>query len=393
MYRKTYALINNDILEQNVKNIKEKYNDYKYYIGVVKNNAYNHGIHIIPSLIKGGINYLAVSSLDEALEIRKYYLDIPILILEPIDLEDVEVACKNDITISVENLDYVKELVTKKYKKELKIHMIINSGMNRLGFQNKEDINETYKLIQEKDNMVLEGLFTHFATSGFMDPYYDEAINKIDELISDLDLSSIPIIHFARSLTLIRHDKCKYTTGIRLGILMYGYNSIIKYSTSFQDYLRCKKRESYLKKYNISNTYLENDLKVKPAFSLYSKVISIREVKKDEIVGYDAKYKALEDMLVATIPIGYADGVTKEFGNVSINKKKYKILNDCMDMIMVEVDNTVKINDEVEIFGSVISQEEVCKNLGTNAYHLYSSISNRVVRVHIENNEKSEIKY
>ncbi len=393
MYRKTYALINNDILENNVKKIKEKYNEYKYYIGVVKNNAYNHGIHIINSIIKGGINYLAVSSLDEALEIRKYYIDIPILILEPIDLEDTIVASKNDITIAVDNLDYVKKLNGLEFKNKLKIHMIIDSGMNRLGLKDKDEINEVEKIIKSNDKLYLEGLFTHFATSGFKDEYYDIALEKVYELISDLDIKNIPIIHFARSLTLERHPKCDYTTGIRLGILMYGYNSNISYSDSFKDKLRMLKREKYLKKNNISESILDSNLAVEPAFSLYTKVISIRHAKKGEIVGYEASYKCEEDAVIATLPVGYADGVNKNYGDVVINNKRYKIISDCMDMIMVLVDEDVKIDDEVEIFGNIISPREVCQNLGVNAYHLYSLISNRVPRVHIENKEKSEVKY
>ena len=393
MYRKTYALINNDILETNVKNIRKEYPDYQYYFGVVKNNAYNHGIHIIPALIKGGINYLAVSSLDEALEIRKYYIDIPILILEPIDIDDILVACNNDLTIAIDNLEYVKKLALNSYPKELKIHMIIDSGMNRLGFNNRLDINEAYKIIKNKDNLLLEGLFTHYATSGFIDKYYDIANNKLDNLLKDIDLSEIPIIHFDRSLTLIRHKKNKITNGVRLGILMYGYNSIIKYGDNIKDQLRCKKRDKILKRENISETILENNLVVKPAFSLYSQVISLRKAQKGDIVGYDALFKCDKDMLIATVSIGYADGVNKHFGNVAINGVKYPIISDCMDMLMVKVDENVHLNDEVEIFGNTISQEEVCKTLGINAYHLYSMISSRVVRVHIENNEKSEIKY
>ena len=87
MYRKTYAIIDEDKLKNNIKEIKAKYNNYKYYIGVVKNNAYNHGIKIINSLIEGGVNYLAVSSLEEALDARKYNSEIPILCLEVIDLD------------------------------------------------------------------------------------------------------------------------------------------------------------------------------------------------------------------------------------------------------------------------------------------------------------------
>ena len=96
MQRKTYALINGDTLTQNVLEIKKQYQDYEYYFGVVKNNAYHHGMKCVLDLIRGGVNYLAVSSLEEALQVRKYTSDTPILCLEPIDLEFIDdiINCK-----------------------------------------------------------------------------------------------------------------------------------------------------------------------------------------------------------------------------------------------------------------------------------------------------------
>ena len=94
MYRKTYVKVDNDILESNVKEIIKKYNSYKYYIGVVKANAYGHGSYIINNLINAGINYLAVSSLEEALDVRKYNKEFPVLVLCPVALEFVDIIYK-----------------------------------------------------------------------------------------------------------------------------------------------------------------------------------------------------------------------------------------------------------------------------------------------------------
>ena len=101
MYRNTYVKIDNQTLENNIKEITMSYPQYKYYIGVVKANAYGHGIYIVNNLIKAGINYLATSSLQEALDIRKYNQDIPILVLEPINLTNIETILKNKITITI----------------------------------------------------------------------------------------------------------------------------------------------------------------------------------------------------------------------------------------------------------------------------------------------------
>ena len=99
MYRKTYVEIDVDKIQSNVEKIVNKYNDYKYYIGVVKGNAYGHGAYLSKYIIDFGINYLAVSSLEEGIEIRNIVKDTPILCLEPIDFDALEVAIKNDITI------------------------------------------------------------------------------------------------------------------------------------------------------------------------------------------------------------------------------------------------------------------------------------------------------
>ncbi len=391
MYRKTYALINNDILEENVHKITTTFK-YQYYIGVVKNNCYHHGINVISSLLKGGINYLAVSSLDEALEIRSLYKDVPILILEPINIEHVKIAWQNNLTLTIESVDYLKEIVNLNNKFNLKVHFKIDSGMNRLGFKNKIDLEEAYKIVCEHDNIFLEGIYTHFATSGYYDIYYDKQLNKIYDMLQNIDLAKIPIIHFDRSITLVRHKRPKYVTGVRLGIMMYGFDNHINIDTSLKGHLRKIKRNIYLKWHHISPS-ISQDLKLKTAFSLYTEVLALRKVKKGEKVGYNAEYEIQNDGYLATIPIGYADGVTKKFRWVSINNKKYEIVSETMDMLMVLVDDKVKINDQVEIFGNHISLNEVMRTLNTNSYHLFNMITTRVVRIHQEKGKEKIVKY
>lgn len=121
MYRKTYLEVDCDKLKNNIKDIKSNYNNYQYYIGVVKANAYGHGNFVIESLIEGGINYLAVSSLEEAINLRKYNIEIPILVLEPIDVEYLEVCVKNNITVTISSLNYFKLACKKKLQKKIEI--------------------------------------------------------------------------------------------------------------------------------------------------------------------------------------------------------------------------------------------------------------------------------
>ena len=126
MYRKTYVEVNIDNLKNNVKNIVNYYNDYDYYFGVVKGNCYGHGTtNVINELIESGVNYLAVSSLEEAIEARNINKKIPILCLEPIRIEYVDICIKNNITITVHDYKYAKELINKEVNKKLKIHLKI----------------------------------------------------------------------------------------------------------------------------------------------------------------------------------------------------------------------------------------------------------------------------
>lgn len=393
MYRKTYAIIDEDKLKNNIKEIKEKYDNYKYYIGVVKNNAYNHGIKIINSLIEGGINYLAVSSLEEALDARKYNSKIPILCLEVIDLDYIYDCINNNVTITVESLEYLEKLNKIKLDFPIKIHLKLNTGMNRLGISEVKEVNKCVSIISENKKLILEGIYTHFATSGISDKYYDDQMKKFQELTKDIDLTSIPIVHLGRSLTLVNHDKPDFVNGIRLGIIMYGFSQSIKKDTSLRGKLRAIKRKKLIKKFNISKTYLTNDLNLKTAFSLYSNVMTIKKVKNKEFVGYGANFFADRDIKVAIIPIGYADGVTIKYKNVSIKDQKYQIIADSMDMLMVKVDNTVKIGDKVEIFGENISIREASRNNGCNSYRLFNMITNRVPRIYKKDKEKIEIKY
>ena len=391
MQRKTYAYIDGNILENNIKEIKKKYPDYKYYIGVVKNNAYHHGMKCVLDMIRGGINYFAVSSLEEALALRKY-TDYPVLILEPISLEFVSDAINNNITLTVESLEYTKELLKEDIYSELKVHLAIDSGMNRLGFQTRKELDEALKLLKEHKKIVVEGLFTHFATSGVMDPHWDNQVKKFLNITKNIDFKEIPMVHLGRSLTLVNHPKLEYANAVRLGIIMYGFSQSRKEGSSLRSKLQKLKRNHYQKKYECSKTFLENDLKLNTAMSLYTEVISTRKVHVGDVVGYNA-YPIKEDGYILTLPVGYADGVTKDYKEVAIESKRYKIVSDCMDMIMVYSETPIKVGTKVEIFGRTIPISSVTRRLGLNSYHLFNQISDRVVRVHRSNDIEEEITY
>lgn len=391
MYRKTYVEVDVDALKSNVKNIIEKYSEYEYYIGVVKGNAYGHGMEIVKYIVEAGINYLAVSSLEEALEVRKYDSSTPILCLEPIDFCDLSVAQANNVSVTLHSYEYIQKLLEMDLDKKLKVHIKLDTGMNRLGLKEEAHVTQAYNFLLAKENIELEGIYSHFGTLGVYDKEWDTQLKRFRELTKNIDLSKIKMVHFARGQNVINHKKIPETNGIRLGISMYGYvNNFSAKASSLKGKIRQYLLARERKKLGLSYCIFDDVPKVTPAFSLKSEVLQIKEVKKGEIVGYGDGYRAPSDILVATIPVGYADGVSvKNTGRcVDINGKLYKIVGTVnMCMLSVAVDNTVKVGDTVTIIGGMADAKYVADYLGVNRYIVVTTVASNIPRVYIKKSE------
>lgn len=381
MYRKTYVEINLDKIEENIQKIKNTYSGYKYYIGVVKNNAYGHGIYSINAMIDGGINYLAVSSLEEALEVRKINKEIPVLILEPISLEATKVAAENNITITVDNKEYFDTLIQNNIK--VKFHLKIDSGMNRFGLKEKEKVNYIFE--KSSEILYLEGIYTHLSNGRTNSEIYINQINSFKNLTSDIDLSKIEIVHLDRSLTMEQHEKIEFANGVRMGIAMYG----IAYVAPKPSWKRRLLNKITFKK----DQTIKPKLDLKTAFEFKTHILEVKDVKKGEIVGYGQTYTAKEDIKIALMPYGFADYLYNSMNEVYIKGKTYKVISINMDVTTILVDDTVSVGDEVEIFGNQISLRKRSKEIGQNIYKLLTSITTRVPRIYKYKNEEIEIKY
>ena len=381
MYRKTYVEINLDTIEENIQKIKNTYSGYKYYIGVVKNNAYGHGIYSINAMINGGINYLAVSSLEEALEVRKINKEIPVLILEPISLEATKVAAENNITITVDNTEYFDALIQNNIK--IKFHLKIDSGMNRFGLKEKEKVNYIFE--KSSEILYLEGIYTHLSNGRTNSEIYINQINSFKNLTSDIDLSKIEIVHLDRSLTMEQHEKIEFANGVRIGIAMYG----IAYVAPKPSWKRRLLNKITFKK----DQTIKPKLDLKTAFEFKTHILEVKDVKKGEIVGYGQTYTAKEDIKIALMPYGFADYLYNSMNEVYIKGKTYKVISINMDVTTILVDDTVSVGDEVEIFGNQISLRKRSKEIGQNIYKLLTSITTRVPRIYKYKNEEKEIKY
>lgn len=347
LYRNTYMKVYLDNIKYNVEQIIKQHSNYKYYFGVVKADCYGHYSNkVVNKIIEGGCNYLAVSSLEEALIIRKNFKQIPILCLGIIDERFIDICEKNNITITISNLEYLKKIENK--ATNIKVHIKLDTGMHRLGMNDKNEINEVYNRIINSNNIYLEGIYSHIYEANNK-KNTERQINKFIDFTKDL--KDIPIIHLFASESIMLYDKLDFINGCRLGLIMYGFGN------------------------NLKST-----------FKLISEVIQINKLNKNETLGYNGIYKASKDELIAVIPIGYADGIIRANTGryVYINDKKYEIVgNICMDMLFVKVDSSVHVKDKVEIIKDVNHIKEIAKHLNTIEYEIICNIGKRVPRIYI----------
>lgn len=390
MYRKTYLEVNLDHIAHNVKVIKERYPEYQYYIAMVKGNAYGHGMYIVNTLVEAGINYLAVSSLDEAIEIRKYHKEIPILCTEIIDEDCLEEAIQGHITLTVDNLEFLKKLEGK----NCKVHIKLNTGMNRIGVSSREEFNQICEYVSAHKNITLEGIYTHFGTPGVHDIYFDRQISRFQEITMDADLTKIPMVHLSSSFILLAHPKIEFANAVRFGTILYGYDiSLREYGSGFKEKMK-KIRDKYLAKKNHISPVIRGDgIDLKPAISLKTNVMEIRNVKAGELLGYGVNVVA-EDMKIAVLPAGYDDGIgtNMEDRHVLIHGKKYEAVGQIeMCMMFVKVDDSVNVGDTVTLMGDELTLGYMSRLKNAGIQETLVSFSKSLSHVYVKNNQIEEI--
>ena len=374
---KNNVIIDLNNIGNNAKVIKNTFKDYKHYMAVLKGNAYGHGMKVVNKIVENGFNYIAVFSLNEALEIRKYNKNIPILLLCPITIYELDIAKEHNLTITVHDINYLKELLKLDYK--LNIHLKLDTGMNRLGFKLPEEVVYAVNAIKES-SYTLEGIYSHFATIGLFDPYYDRQVKKFKELTSLVDLSEIPMIHFSSSVILLTHKKLECVNTLRCGILLYGYNVCPFISNvGLKNKLRNIRNKYYQKKYNLSKLTTNVNIDIKPCMKFVTRILQIKDVKEGETIGYGA-YKVEKDTKIAILPIGYYNGIGKNKRYVLINGNKYYSIGEiAMNMMAISIDDRVNLNDEVIVLGDDLT-------LGKTAMFNDSSLSETLINIGNNNN-------
>ena len=378
--RPVWAEVNLDNIINNIKEIKKNINGEEI-IAVVKANAYGHGaVDVAPVLIENGADRLAVAMLSEALELREAGIKVPILILGYTDVAFSEMLINNDIEQTVYSLDYAKELSKKAEAlgKVAKIHIAVDTGMGRIGFLPNEKSVEEVVEISKLSNLRITGIFTHFSNADEQDKSYaHNQIEKFNFFINEIEKREVNLglKHISNSASIIDIEDAHYNA-IRPGIILYGYYP--------SDYIN------------------KDKLKLMPALSLKCQVIHVKELPKGEYIGYGRKFRTERDSVIATLPIGYADGYVRglyEKAHVIINGKLAPVVGKiCMDQCMIDVTDVgpVKVGDEVVLLGEdngvKNNADDIAKMLDTINYEILCMIGRRVPRIYIKDGKMVNVR-
>lgn len=364
---RTYVKVNLDNIIHNFKVLKNKASNAKF-MAVVKADAYGHGaVNVVKTLEDEGCEYFAVATVDEGIELRNEGIKGNIVVLGYGDTKSHIECVEKDITIAISDLKNVFNLntVAKEYNKIAKIHVKIDTGMSRYGFDYRnawESILEVSKL----ENIFIEGIYTHFAVADEVgNEYTEKQFNNFIYGVEELEKHGIyiPIKHCANSATTLLHENM-HLDMVRCGIALYG---------------------------EYPSKEVPRELDLKPAMEVYTKVTRIRTIEKGVSISYGCTFVTDEEKTVATLCIGYADGFSRGLSNlgfVYINGHKCKILGRiCMDSCMVDISGIkdVYLEDDVEILGENITAEALGSQLNTINYEILCMFAKRVNRIYYKN--------
>lgn len=371
---RAWAEIDLDAIAHNVREIKRIAGKRVEMMGVVKADAYGHGVlEVIRTLLDNGVTQLAVSMLDEAIQIRKMGIEVPILILSYTDPARAQEIVINGVTQTVFSHDLAQALSTASVKlgRNVKIHVKVDTGMTRVGFMPGYSAVKNIMEISKLPGLIIEGLFTHFASADESEKDYTMLqFERYISVCSELGRVGIhiPVKHVCNSAGIIQYPEMHMDL-IRPGVILYGL-----YPSQQVD---------------------RDKIHLKPAMTLKANVILVKDVEQDTFISYGRTFRTSRLSRIATIPIGYADGYTRLLSNkgkVLVNGEFAPIVGRiCMDQCMIDVTDLkqeVHVGDEVVIFGSqngaCISVDEVAADIGTINYEVVCIIGKRIPRVYLK---------
>lgn len=384
--RPVWAEINLDMAVNNIKNIRDIVRKDVLVVAVVKGNAYGHGaVQLSKIFLANGADMLAVSSVDEAIELRLAGLSCRIMILGHSDGRREKEIVEYELEPAVYRLEdaalFSQEAV--KANKKINVHIAVDTGMGRIGFQIKKSSIETVKKISMLEGIQINSAFTHFAVADSIKEE-DIAFTKLQferfkSFRNSLEKAgvSIPNYQCCNSAATFDYREC-WCNMVRPGISLYGYNPLGKDSSAPDA--------------------------VKAVMSLRCCISNIKEVQPGDTIGYGRTFKTEKVSRIATLPIGYSDGFPRCLSNKAVvlvnGHKARQVGNICMDQCMVDVSDIpdAKIGDEVVIFGEqngeTVRLDDLAAQAGTIWHEILCNINRRVPRVYVQNGElKGRVEY
>ncbi len=371
MYNRIYAEINVDNIRHNILTVKALNKPDIKVLSVIKADAYGHGSVELAKRIGDISDYFGVATADEAVELRKAGIDHPILVIGYTADENYDKIIDNNIIQTVYSVDDAKLLAqaAKKKGQIARVHIKVDTGMTRIGFQVTEEDADAAASIAGLESIYVEGIFTHYAKADERDKTYaagqKKEFQRFIDMLAERGVNP-EIKHIDNSAGAMELDDNEFDM-IRLGIVMYGL---------------------------YPSEEIDKSVYIKPAMALKAHVAHVKTVPAGRGISYGWTYITNRDTRVATITAGYADGYPRamsNIGHVIIHGRYAPILGRvCMDQFMVDVTdiNDVKVKDEVILIGSegaaCVSVEEVAKPAASFNYELVCNISRRVPRVYIQ---------
>lgn len=366
-YFRSAVEVDLDIIRENFSNIRKKVGEGTKVLAVIKADAYGHGAVETARELENECDFFGVADIDEAMQLRIAGFDTPILILGRTDPYYSDAVIKMDIRTTVSCLSDALALSAEgeKQQKNAKIHIAVDTGMSRIGFQRDET--DLIVQISKLPFIEIEGIFSHFATAD--EAELGRAVKQkelFDEVLSELSQKGleIPVKHMSNSAGIINFDR-EYDM-VRAGIVLYGlYPS-----------------------HEIDKSLLE----VKPAMRWVARISHVKTLPAGREISYGGTYVTDKQTVVATVPVGYADGYPRclsGIGQVLVGGKRVPIIGRiCMDQFMIDVTDVpgVTLGSEVTLVGhdgeEYLSMEEVSEKAYSFNYELPCRISRRVPRIY-----------
>ncbi len=382
---RAWAEVDLDAIQSNIINIRKSLNDSTKIMAVVKADAYGHGcLKTADVFANAGVDYFAVACVDEALLLRKRGIEKPILILGSSAEERYNEIIDNDISQTVFDYESAERLskTAEINNKKVKIHIKVDTGMARLGFlygYSKENDDATVGdilRITSLKGLEPEGIFTHFALADEPESDFTQIqFARFMGLIEKLGAKGVKFKyrHCCNSAATLEFPQM-HLDMVRPGIILYGYYPSEK---------------------------VKSDFTLKPAMQFKTRVTNVKKVAKGSPVSYGGTFVTDKEMVIATIPVGYADGFPRNLGDkakVIVGGKIVPVLGRiCMDQCMIDVTsvNNISVNDEVTVFGkqgdSNIPVESVAEFSNTINYEILCSVGKRIPRVYLQEGNVTKV--